>query len=195
MICDVGRCDLSKLSFGFCHRVAVWQVDELCLEKDNKAAELDWLLSQSAEDLWTTDLDALAVALDEFENDEKQAMQEAMKINKGAKKGKPIGRAKPKKKKNFDSDDDDDDVDDFEDDESDEEWGGKGKKAKVPKKEKSAPARTAAKQPAKKAEAAKPAAPIATAPWLEPKPVVEGKTYSYSPIASRQSKIGSFPCR
>jgi DNA topoisomerase-2 len=145
------------------------KVDELCKEKDDKMAELDWLLSQSSEDLWNTDLDAFSAALEQFEADEKAAVLEAMKINKTGKKGKPVGKAKSKKR--LDSDEEDED-DDFEDDESDDDWGGGKKKTAAAKKEKTAPARATSRPAPKKAEAAAPAATAApkAAPWLAPKP-------------------------
>ena len=86
------------------------RVQELINQRNIKREELDELLSKTAERLWVEDLDALELALDDFEaavDDEKKQEVAARKKAAGNLKKAGGGRgAKPKKKRAADSDDD-----------------------------------------------------------------------------------------
>lgn len=119
------------------------KVQELSKQRDEKNQELKILSSKSAEDLWIEDLDALEIALTEFEDDlelaDKHESSARQKANRLAKKPlamiKPASKPKIIKKYSSDDEDDEDDLDDFIDDEDEdfEEEKQKPKKTLAPK--------------------------------------------------------------
>lgn len=99
------------------------KVQELVRERDSKYDDLQQLQKKSPKDLWLIDLDALEVALHQFEsalilekNNELKAMNKSSKIksksNNTSKKSKAT-----KKKSKYSDEDDDDDSDNFDEDE------------------------------------------------------------------------------
>jgi DNA topoisomerase-2 len=109
------------------------KVEALGAERDAKREQLDDLMAKSPEDLWHEDLDALEIAMDDFDAEIAEAkLEETAARNKAVKarggKGKATSKGKKaapapkkkvtKKKSGYDSDDlteDEDDDDEYDD--------------------------------------------------------------------------------
>ena len=112
--------DLSK-GYDYLLSMKIWsltweKVAQLQAELDEKQAQVTTLRGKSPGDLWLEDLDALEVALDEFENAVAVQNEEAARARKKQNSGKSAARRAPAKKPkkraaDSDSEDDDDDVD------------------------------------------------------------------------------------
>ena len=145
---------------GYRHPLAIkiWspnmdRLPALTAQRNEKRSELDALLAKTPESLWLEDLDALELALDDFEAELEEAKRLESKARKAAgvarsKKmaGKPKAARKAKKAHGSDSDDDDDDDEEDASDFSEDEKPVK----KAPAKPKNVP------PPKPAAEAAKP---------------------------------------
>jgi DNA topoisomerase-2 len=159
------------------------RVQALTAQRNEKRAELDALLAKTPESLWLEDLDALELALDDFEAELEEAKRLESKARKAAgvarsKKmaGKPKAARKAKKAHGSDSNDDDDEDDDASDFSEDEKPVKKAptkpkavpppKPAAAAAKPKPAPAAAAKKAPSPPKPPAQPDRPLTLAERL-----------------------------
>jgi len=154
------------------------RVQALTAQRNEKRSELDALLAKTPESLWLEDLDALELALDDFEAELEEAKRLESKARKAAgvarsKKmaGKPKAARKAKKAHGSDSDDDDDDDEEDASDFSEDEKPVKKAPAKPKNVPPPKPAAVAAKPKPVPAAAAKKAASPPKAPAQPDRPL------------------------